>query len=180
MIDRVDRSVEQLVDEILVMDCQSGKVEALEKLVSRWQKRLWRYAYNLTGDTEAAWDITQESWLGIIKGLRKLEDPANFKAWAYGITTNKSIDWIRKTKAVKHIGIEEVEDYQYKEKKDSGIKELLEKLDIRKRAVIGLYYFEQISIPEISAALNIPEGTVKSRLDSARKELKELWQQHFE
>ncbi|MFB0554210.1 MAG: RNA polymerase sigma factor, partial [Phycisphaerae bacterium] len=60
----MDRSVEQLVDEILVMDCQGGSVKALEILVSRWQKRLWRYAYNLTGDTEAAWDITQDSWLG--------------------------------------------------------------------------------------------------------------------
>jgi len=57
----VDRPVEQLVDEILVMDCQSGSVKAMEMLVSRWQKRLWRYALNLTGDTEAAWDITQES-----------------------------------------------------------------------------------------------------------------------
>ncbi|MFH1884972.1 MAG: sigma factor [Planctomycetota bacterium] len=72
----MDRPVEQLVDEILVMDCQSGSVKALEILVSRWQKRLWHYAYNLTGDSEAAWDITQDSWLGIIKGLRKLAQGA--------------------------------------------------------------------------------------------------------
>jgi len=176
----VDRSVEQLVDEILVMDCQSGSVKAMEMLVSRWQKRLWRYAYNLTGDTEATWDITQDSWLGIIKGLRKLHDPAKFKAWAYRITTNKSIDWIRKSKAVKQVSIEEIKDAPYKENKDTGVKELLEKLDIRKKVVISLYYFEQLSVPEISVALKIPKGTVKSRLANARKELKELWQQHFE
>ena len=179
MIDRVDRTVEQLIDEILVMDCQSGRVKALEILVSRWQKRLWQYAYNLTGDTDAAWDITQDSWLGIIKGLRKLQDPANFKAWAYRITTNKSIDWIKKNKSVKQTSIEEIKDHQHKEKKDIGVKELLEKLDIRKKAVLSLYYFEQLSIPEISTALKIPQGTVKSRLASARKELKELWQQHY-
>ena len=180
MIDRVDRPVEQLVDEILVMDCQSGSVKALEILVSRWQKRLWRYAYNLTGDTEAAWDITQDSWLGIIKGLRKLHDPAKFKAWAYRIITNKSIDWLRKSKAVKQVSIEEIKDAPYKEKKDTGIKELLEKLDMRKKTVLSLYYFEQLSVPEISIALKIPKGTVKSRLANARKELKELWQQHSE
>ena len=101
MIDTVDSSVEQLVDEILVMDCQSGRVKALEMLVSRWQKRLWRHAHYLTGNSDAAWDITQESWLGIIKGLRKLHDPANFKAWAYRVTTNKSINWTRKNRAVK-------------------------------------------------------------------------------
>lgn len=180
MIDRMDRSVEQLIDEILVMDCQHGRVKAFESLVSRWHMRLYRYAYNLTGDSEAARDITQDTWLGIIKSLRKLNDPANFKAWAYRIATNKSIDWKRKNEAVKQINIKELEDHQHKEKKDRGIKELLEKLDVRKKVVLSLYYFEQLSLPEISVALNIPKGTVKSRLHKARKELKELWQQHIE
>jgi RNA polymerase sigma-70 factor (ECF subfamily) len=176
----VDRSVEQLVDEILVMDCQSGSVKALEMLVSRWQKRLWQYAYRLTSDTEGAWDVTQESWLGIIKGLRKLRDPANFKAWAYRITTNKAINWINKNKTVNKGGIREIQNHQHQEKKDTGVKDLLQKLDIRKQTVLTLYYFEQLNIPEISVALKIPKGTVKSRLASARKELKELWQKHFE
>ena len=176
----MNRPVEQLVDEILVMDSQSGSVKALEILVSRWQKRLWRYAYNLTGDSEMAWDITQDSWLGIIKGLRKLHDPANFKAWAYRITTNKSIDWIRKSKAVKQISIEELQDNQHEEEKDTGVKELMEKLDIRKQVVLSLYYFEQLSVPEISVALKIPQGTVKSRLYKARKELRRLWQEYIE
>jgi len=180
MIDKVDSSVEQLVDEILVMDCQSGSVKALEILVSRWQKRLWRYAYNLTGDTEVAWDITQESWLGIIKGLRKLHDPANFKAWAYKITTNKSINWIRKSKAVKQISIEEIQDHQHKERKDTGVRELLQKLDMRKKTVLSLYYFENLNIAEISVAMKIPKGTVKSRLYSARNELKKLYEKESE
>ena len=176
----MDRHVEQLVDEILIIDCQRGSVKALEILVSRWQKRLWQYAYNLTSNADASWDITQESWLSIIKGLRKLQDPARFRAWAYRITTNKSIDWIRKSKAVKRVGLEEIQEQQSSRKKDSGIKELLEKLDIGKKVVLSLYYFEQLTVPEISTALKIPKGTVKSRLHSARKELKELYQKHFE
>ena len=176
----MDRSVEQLVDEILVMDCQGGRVKAMEILVSRWQKRLWQYAYKLTGNVEASWDITQESWLSIIKGLRKLRDPANFKAWAYKITTNKSIDWIRKSKAVKHTSIDEIEEQQASRKKDTGVKELLEKLDIEKKVVLTLYYFEQLNISEISVALRIPKGTVKSRLHKARKELKKLYLKYIE
>ncbi|MHC4791572.1 MAG: RNA polymerase sigma factor [Planctomycetota bacterium] len=167
-------------DQLLVMDAQDGDVEAMEKLVCRWQKRLWLHAYRLTTDSQAAWDITQQAWLGIIKGLRKLHDPANFKAWAYGITTNKSFDWLKKSKAGKQISIEEIQEHQHKAKKDSGVKELLEKLDMKKRVVLSLYYFEQLSVPEISLALKIPAGTVKSRLHNARKELKELWQQYFE
>ena len=88
-------------DQLLVMDAQDGDVKAMEKLVSRWQKRLWEHAFRLTGDNQAAWDITQQAWLGIMKGLRKLHDPANFKPWAYKITTNKSIDWISKKKTDK-------------------------------------------------------------------------------
>ena len=162
------------------MDCQSGSAKALEILVSRWQKRLWAYAYSLTGDTEAAWDITQESWLGIIKGLRKLNDPARFRGWAYRIVTNKVNDWIRRNRKVKTVGIGKIHEQQYTEKKEIGLKELLEKLEMKKRVILNLRYFEQLSIPEIGIALKIPKGTVKSRLFSARKELKELWQKHTE
>jgi RNA polymerase sigma factor (sigma-70 family) len=176
----VNRPVEQLVDEILVMDCQSGSVKAMEMLVCRWQKRLWNYAFNLTGDTEAAWDITQESWLGIIKGLRKLNDPAKFKAWVYRIVTNKVNDWIRKNRMVKKVGLDEIQDNRHKDKPDAGVKELLGKLDMKKRVVLNLYYFEQLSVPEIGVALKIPKGTVKSRLHNARNEFKTLWQKYIE
>ena len=176
----MDNSSEQIVDELLVMDCQSGRTEALDMLVSRWQKRLWQHAYRLVGDTEASWDITQQSWLGIIKGLQRLNDPANFRAWAYRITTNKAIDWIKKHKANKQISVEEIQDRQHKEKKNTDVNELLEKLDIKKRIVLSLYYFEQLSVSEIGDSLSIPAGTVKSRLDSARKEFKKLWQQYSE
>jgi len=170
----------QIIDEILVMDSQAGSVKAMEILVSRWQKRLWSYAYRLTRNKDAAWDITQETWLAIIKGLRKLHDPANFKAWAYRITTNKSIDWIKKRKANRQISIEEMQEHQHEAKDDTGVKELLQKLGIRKQVVLSLYYFEQLTVPEISIALNIPTGTVKSRLHSVRKELKKLWQKYIE
>jgi len=180
MIYRMDRSVEQIADEILVMDCQSGRVKALEILVSRWQKRLWQYAYGLIGDSEAAWDVTQDSWLGIIRGIRRLNDPARFRPWAYRIVTNKASDWIKRNKALKKADVGDLDDRPHKERKDTGLAELLEKLDIKKRAVLSLYYFEQLSVPEIGAALRVPNGTVKSRLYNARNELKELWQKHCE
>ena len=162
------------------MDSQGGSVKAMEMLVSRWQKRLWRYAFNLTGDAEAAWDITQESWLGIIKGLRKLHDPARFRGWAYRIVTNKVNDWIRKNRKVKKVGLDEIHEQQYTEKKNIGVKELLGKLEMKSKTVLTLLYFEHLSVPEIGVALKIPKGTVKSRLYRARKELKELYQKYYE
>jgi RNA polymerase sigma-70 factor (ECF subfamily) len=165
-------------DQLLVMDAQDGDSQAMEKLVTRWQKRLWQHAYRLTDDAQASWDITQQTWLGIIKGLRKLHDPAKFKAWAYRITTNKAMDWIKKSKYQTSISIEEIQEQGYKESEDVGIKQLLHKLDTRKRVVLSLYYFEELNISQISAALRIPKGTVKSRLANARNELKELWQKY--
>ena len=167
-------------DQLLVMDAQDGDAKAMEKLVRRWQKRLWQHAFRMTADNQAAWDVTQQSWIGIIRGLRKLHDPANFKAWAYKITTNKSIDWIKRRKRTKEISIQEIRDPPHEEKQNTDIRELLQKLGMKKRAVLSLYYFEQLSISEISVALKIPKGTAKSRLHSAREELKELWQRHFE
>jgi RNA polymerase sigma-70 factor (ECF subfamily) len=165
-------------DQLLVMDAQDGDVSAMEKLVTRWQKRLWRHAYRLTNDIQAAWDVTQQSWLGIIKGLNRLEDSANFKSWAYRITTNTAADWCKRKNAVHQVACEQLESIESKEKKDIGIKEMLGILDISKRMVVSLYYFEQLSVSEISQALNIPAGTVKSRLSAARNDLKELWRKN--
>ena len=169
--------ITEIEDQLLVMDAQDGSTEAMEKLVRRWQERLWKYAYRLTSDHQAAWDVTQQSWICIIKGLRKLHDPANFKPWAYRITTNKAVNWIKKKSKETNLSIDNIQQPEQKVQKDIGIKELLEKLDIKKRAVLEMYYFEQLNVSEISSALRIPKGTVKSRLAIARNELKILWQE---
>lgn len=174
------KASEQIIDEILVLDCQAGRAKAMEILVSRWHRRLWQHAYRLVGDTDAAWDITQQSWLTIIKGLRKLREPAHFTAWAYRITTSKAVDWIRRDQRQKHLGIEAIPDPQPDTAGDSGVEELLEKLDVKKKVVLSLYYFEQLTVTEISMALKIPKGTVRSRLHNAREQLKHLWREYID
>lgn len=179
------RIKEQLIDEILVMDCQSGRIKAMEMLVSRWQKRLWRYAYRLTGDSDAAWDVTQEGWLGIIRGIRRLDDPARFKAWAYRIITNKVNDWIRKSKAVSRRGADPINQgqavpEQARSDSASDLHAIMHRLPAEHRMILSLYHLEGLGIAEVARVLQIPTGTVKSRLHKARRELKELWQQHCE
>jgi RNA polymerase sigma-70 factor (ECF subfamily) len=170
---------EQLVDEILVMDCQSGSAEALDMLVSRWQKRLWRYACRLTGSSEAAWEVTQESWLGIIRGIRRLNDPARFRAWAYRIVTNKSRDWIRKK--AKPVSVDDLvegprRDGPSANETSADLETILGRLSERNRTVLTLHYLEEIGLGEIAKILRVPRGTVKSRLHTARAEFKRLWQ----
>jgi RNA polymerase sigma-70 factor (ECF subfamily) len=166
-------------DQLLVMEAQDGDIRAMEALVRRWQKRLWRHALRLTDDPDAAWDVTQQTWLGIVKGLRRLNDPARFRAWAYRITTNQAMDWLRKNRYSIRSVAEHPEPIS-PEKADLGLTELLPKLDLNKRLVLSLFYLEKLTISEISAALGIPMGTVKSRLHRARQELRELWQHDIE
>lgn len=165
----------QLEDQVLVMDAQDGDAEAMRKLVLRWQKRLWHHAYRLTGHEDAAWDVMQEAWHDMIKGLGKLHDPASFRAWAYKITTHKAINWIKRKTRDQHAPLEAVQDNPVRAQKDTGLRELMTQLTAAKRSVLSLYYFEQLSVSEISFALRIPPGTVKSRLHAARADLKALW-----
>ena len=64
-------NLSNIQNQFLVMAAQHGNQEALDKLVSLWQKKLWHYVFRLTADVHVSWDITQQCWLEIIKGLRK-------------------------------------------------------------------------------------------------------------
>ncbi len=173
---------EQLIDELLVMECQDGNAKALETLVSRWQKRLWRYACRLTGDPEAAWEVTQESWLGVIRGLPRLNDPARFRPWIYQIVTRKARDWIARNAKLRRRRAEAVAEEpipgprQNQETADE-LQNVLARLPEPGRTVLTLYYLEGLPVAEIAHVLGIPAGTVKSRLHAARNELKTLWVQ---
>lgn len=173
-------SREQLVDELLVMDCQDGSRAAMEKLVSRWQKCLWRYALRLTGDQEAAWDVTQESWLAIVRGLWRLQDPARFASWAYQIVTNKANDWIgRKTRA-RRLPPDFGREIKRSEEPTAAIEaadlqSVLARLSDSSRTVLTLHYLEGFGLTDIAGILHVPQGTVKSRLHAARNELRTLW-----
>ena len=91
----------------------------------------------------------------------------------------EALDWLKKNRCLTR-SIQDYPEPTSPETADLGLLELLPKLDLKKRLVLSLFYLEQLTIPEISAALGIPSGTVKSRLHNARQELKELWQHDIE
>jgi RNA polymerase sigma factor (sigma-70 family) len=176
---------EQIADELLVMECQDGSPRALERLVGRWQKRLWWYAYRLTGNAEAAWDVTQESWLGVIRGLSRLNDPARFRPWVYQIVTRKADDWIARNAKARRQRTEmapETSGQGQLQQRDASdeLQSLLARLPNQSRTALTLHYLEGLPITDIARVLSIPPGTVKSRLHAARNELKTLWRQASE
>ncbi len=171
--------ISTIEDELLVLAIQDGNDSAMNELITRWQKRLWLHACRVTGDSQASLDIVQESWLAIIKGIAKLKEPSAYKSWMYRITTYKAIDWINnKNKTPLSLDSQEIDIIQKEKQDHSDIYALLDQLDIKKRIVIILFYFEDQGINEIAKTLKIPVGTVKSRLNIARNELRQIIGSH--
>jgi RNA polymerase sigma factor (sigma-70 family) len=175
--DANDSTADDILDEVLVVQSQLGDAVAFRRLVRRWQGRVLRRAQHLTGDGEAAEDVAQESWMAVIRGLRSLRDPARFSAWTLQIVANKSRDWVRREGSRRRV-TRHVEDPTVVQ--DSGpdarlvkrVREGLAELDPARRSVLRWFYLEGMSVAEIAEVLNIPVGTVKSRLFHAREALR--------
>ncbi len=170
---------EPFTDELLVVHAQEGSAEAFEQLVERWQERLWRFAWRLTGDEQAAWDVSQETWTAISRRIRRLEDAAAFPAWVYQITSNKSRDWIRRQQRRRRADEQYVErrtqsdeERQEVERQFASLKETLDAMPSEDRTILSLRYEAGFSTKEIAEILEIPAGTVKSRLHYARERLR--------
>lgn len=174
------RSLATIYDEWLVLRCQDGEREAYEILVGRWQDRLWRYAWSLTKCREAASDVTQESWLAVVRGIGRLDDPAGFGPWVHRIIRNKCADWVRSRQ--KQRNAEQTLRVQAKPDKnepvDGGINDelmqALKELSSDHSAVLVLHYLNGLSVTEIAHLLDTKEGTVKSRLHHARNLMKKI------
>lgn len=171
------RSPEDIRDELLVLRCQDGDAQAMEELVARWQRRLWRHAWHLTGKEDAAWDVVQEVWMAIVRGIRRLEDPARFRPWAYRLVTNKGADWVRRQQRLRKLADDAARAVEPAAEPSSGdagagLRRAFGRLPTDCRAILSLRYFQDISLGDIARILELPEGTVKSRLHHARNQLK--------
>jgi RNA polymerase sigma-70 factor (ECF subfamily) len=170
---------ERINDEVLVIRAQEGAVEALGQLIERWQDRLWRLAWRLTDDEQAAWDVLQEAWIVVSRRIGRLEDPAAFPAWAYRITSNKSRDWIRRRQRMRRA--DEAYGRRWRDAETgqdctdrhyADLRDALADLPGPDRAILSLRYEDGFHTAEIAEILGIPSGTVKSRLHHARQRLR--------
>jgi RNA polymerase sigma-70 factor, ECF subfamily len=180
------KTLHEIRDERLVLECQEGSRAAFEQLVDRWQDRLWRYARWMTGNDEAAADAVQETWMAIARGLGRLDTPSAFPAWAYRICSNRCADWVRSEQRNRRLS-EGLADASPSEPGTSdpdpaadgqkAVRQAVARLAPDQRQVVALYYSDGLGVGEIALALAIPEGTVKSRLHYAREQLRE-WLEH--
>ncbi len=169
---------DRIFDDYLAASARAGDAGAFNALARRWQGRLVSHAWRLTGDAEAARDIAQDAWGSIARGIKRLDDSAAFPAFAFRIVTRRAADHIRNRRrtraletalAAEPVLIAELSDASASA---SALQAALAALPPEQRAAVALFYVEDLSVAEIAAALEIPAGTVKTRLMAARDKLK--------
>lgn len=172
----------RIFDEYLAAAARAGDAKAFARLAERWQPKLIAHAYRLLNEREAARDAVQDAWADIAKGILRLDDVRVFPAWAYRIVTRRTADAIRKRQRERRLGAayaaEQAAKAQSAPPAETGadkapLQTAIAALPADQRAAIALFYIEDFSVAEIAAALNVPAGTVKTRLMHARRKLRE-------
>lgn len=166
------------LDEYLVASARAGGRGGFEMLVKRWQPRLVAHAWRLLGgDREAVRDAVQEAWAEIVLGLHRLRDVRAFPAWAYRIVTRRCARQIGQAVRQRQLAADMVLDEQVVPDLGAGadrdrLRRAIRALPTDQRAAVALFYLEDLSIAEVAVALDVPAGTVKTRLMHARRKLR--------
>lgn len=173
-----------LSDESLMERVQKGETHLLELLIKRYEKPLFAYAYRVVQQRSAAEDAFQETFLRVFRKRDSYRPGAPFRPWLYTICLNTCRDALRARSRRPEAELDKaalfVPDAQPGPETLSGqavmaarIKDAIDKLPEKQREVFLLAYYQQMQYPEISEILEIPVGTVKSRMFHASRFLAE-------
>ena len=172
-------------EQELIRRAQRGDGEAFRQLVEAYQTQVYRLALRMCGgDAALAEDAAQEAFLAAWRGLPRFRGDSRFSTWLYRLTTNAAIDWLRREK--RHRGMDDVtelelpddgpgpQDQAEQAEAQQAVRRALGQLSEEHRQVLLLRYMQELDYAEIAAALEISEGTVKSRISRAKMRLREL------
>jgi RNA polymerase sigma-70 factor (ECF subfamily) len=184
-----DGKFSNVSDEQLIAKFQQGDVQAYDVLVRRYKDQLLNFIYRFVGNRSDAEDIVQETLLRVYKNKHMYKEIAKFSTWVYTIAGNLAKTELRRRKRHKIFSVSnfvnEERDYDIPDKAhspekqvDSTIQEAIiqkaiEKLPVKFKEVIILRDIQGFAYEEISQILDIPLGTVKSRVNRGRLKLQE-------
>ncbi len=144
-------------------------------------ERIYNLCYYMTGDAEAARELTQESFLRAYKALGGFRGESSVYTWLYKIALNRCRTYLKKRGREKNVSLDELHDAGWDPAEDPpdnlmdimAVRRALTMLPPEHREILLLFYFDEMKYEEIAEALDIPMGTVKSRLSRAKAALKE-------
>jgi RNA polymerase sigma factor (sigma-70 family) len=167
--------------ELLVLRCCQGRKDALEELVRRWERPLLYYIRRLIEDEQDAWQVLQETWVKVLQGIGKLREPRKLPAWLYSIARKRALSHLRakysqQARFASGEDVSNVEDCNSDYTFDDAeqIHFGLGRISLHHREVLTLFFLQDLSVEEIAEVVEIPAGTVKSRLYHARRALKDV------
>jgi len=185
-------------DTILVEQCRDGDSAAMEKLILKYQNRIYNVILKMCVNPDDAAELTQETFVKVIQSIDKFEGRSSFYTWAFRIAVNLTLNYCQRNTriAVQSLDAEECRNpaearqvlkeflsdetspdpaavAQNKELCEIAMQSLM-KLDEAQRAVIVLRDIEGMNYAQIAKVLGIELGTVRSRLSRARTRLREI------
>lgn len=171
-------------EAFLVERMKNGDRSAFDQIYERYQNRILRMAYLIVGNISDSEDIAQETFIKCFLHCAELKDSAGFKSWLFQILTRTA--WNYAKKKSRELPDEEIEkkaersngitilDHILASEQSSEIISAIRTMDMKYRLVLVYYYYNQMSTKEIANVCRCFEGTVKSRLFTARRILKEM------
>ena len=177
----MDRSTEQLRDEWLALRCQAGDAGAFAELVERFEPGLLYYATKLLGSDSSGVDVLQDVWIRAFRTIRKLRHPGAVRAWLYRMVHGACVDSVRRGAARRRAEsavaemaqtVDDDSDEAFDADDAAMIHAALDHLSESHREVLMLFFLEEFSTSEIASIVEVPEGTVKSRLHHAKRAMR--------
>ncbi|RMF48267.1 MAG: RNA polymerase sigma factor [Anaerolineae bacterium] len=171
-------------DRELVIALQSGDLDALGQLYDRHRRLVYRTAFAITGDAEAAADLLQDVFLRLHRFAHRIDPRRPVEPWLYRMTANLAYSWLKRRKRWLQPLDGVMEWFQGTQRKRTlqqrvehsaeweRLRLAMLKLPPQQRIVVVMYYINELSLQEIAEVLEIPVGTVKSRLHYGRQALR--------
>jgi RNA polymerase sigma-70 factor (ECF subfamily) len=170
---------EEELDRIAVERCLDGDLDAFGSLIERYQRPVFNTVLHMVGDAEDAREVCQQAFMKAFEHLASYDRERKFFSWMYRVAVNESINYLKArrpheslSESLPHPRPNPAERFQELEEW-THLHEAIMNLDPNYRAVIILRHFVHFSYNEISDILSVPEKTVKSRLFTARQQLRE-------
>jgi RNA polymerase sigma-70 factor (ECF subfamily) len=170
-------------DHDLILKIQGGNLDALGEIYDRHRHLVFRTALAICNDPEAAADLLQDVFLRLHRFAARIDPERPLEPWLYRVTANQTYTWVKRHPRWSH-PLEEIAEWlssgvkfspQYITEQDDESKRIqaaIAKLSLPHRVVVVMYYINDLSLHEIAEILEIPEGTVKSRLHYGRRALR--------
>ncbi|PHV70472.1 RNA polymerase subunit sigma-24 [Sporanaerobium hydrogeniformans] len=167
----------------LIRKVREGDKEAFGALFERYKVQAIRTVYLITGDQYRSEDIVQEAFVKCYLSIHKLRNPEQFRAWFFRILTR--LAWRNDVRAKRMVPTEDIMEVMNKKADQISLENIylqsetqrllqgeIEKLGSEHQMILILYYYNELSVKEIAKVVGCLEGTVKSRLHTARGQLK--------